>query len=268
MSAVVPSYLAKLSRAEKHLIELHEAISKYAASQPYTVRQGIEGKKQKTIHRLAFTAEPANTDIPIIMADVVYNLRSALDHLMACLVANKDRSSVMFPIMYQGVWDAAVPGEDKQRCKLRERWSHDTGTLGPPALAILKGLQPREDTGNDTERERLQVLNSLSNRDRHEKLPVTVSGLSDFTITLKQPNGQLYKGLPNGTVDFAKDNARIQIPEDSVNVKIKGTPLIVIRVGEDKAGRGRYLRLPDFLDEALPFFKADIIMPLIPYVQR
>ncbi len=211
MTAVIPSYVAKLSRAEKHLIELKEAIDAYAATKPYTVRQGIEGKKQKVVHRLVFTAEPANTDIPIITADIVYNLRSALDHLMACLVANKDRSSVMFPVMYQGIWDA-LPGEDKQRCKLRKRWAHDTGTLSDPALTILKGLQPRENTGDEAEGERLQVLNSLSNRDRHEKLPVTISGLADFTITLKSA-GKLYKGLPNGTIDFAKDKARIQIPE-------------------------------------------------------
>jgi hypothetical protein len=267
LSAVVPSYLAKVSRAEKHLIELHEAIEEYAARKPYTVGQGVEGKKQKTIHRLVFTSDPGNTDIPIIAADVIYNLRSGLDHLMSCLVVNKERSGVIFPIFFQGVWEDPLPGENAERGKLRARWASDTKSLKAPALAILKGLQPPEDTGDDTEADRLRVLNSLSNRDRHEKLPVTVSGLSDFTIALKS-GGKVYKALPELAVDFAKNDARIQIPEDSVDVKIEGTPLVVIRVGKDKAGRDRYLRLPTFLDEAIPFFKSRVVNPLIPHVRR
>ncbi len=267
MSAVVPSYLAKVSRAEKHLIELHEAIDEYAARKPYTVRQGVEGKKQKTIHRLVFTSDPGNTDILIIAADVIYNLRSGLDHLMSCLVANKERSGVIFPIFFQGVWEDPLPGENAERGKLRARWASDTKSLKAPALAILKGLQPPEDTGDDTEADRLRVLNSLSNRDRHEKLPVTVSGLSDFTIALKS-DGKVYKALPELAVDFAKNDARIQIPEDSVDVKIEGTPLVVIRVGKDKASRDRYLRLPTFLDEAIPFLKSRVVNPLIPHVRR
>jgi hypothetical protein len=268
LSALVPSYVSKLGRAEKHLVELKEAIDDYAATNPYAVRQGIEGKKQKTVHRLAFTADPANTGIPLIAADVIYNLRSGLDHLMSCLVANKERSKVIFPIMFQGVWETPVPGEDAERMKLRERWTSDTKSLSKPALAILKALQPAEDTGDDTNADRLRVLNSLSNRDRHERLPITVSGLADFTISLERSDGKTYKALPEQTIDFAKDNARIQIPEDSVNVQIKGTPLVVIRVGKDKAGRDRYLRLPMFLDEMPGFLKTRVIDPLIPHVQR
>ncbi len=268
MTAVVPSYIAKISRAEKHLVELNEAIDEYAARKPYAVRRGIEGKKQRVVHRLIFTSEPGNTGIPIIAADVIYNLRSALDHLMSCLVANKHRSSVIFPVMFRGVWDSAVPGEDAQRAKLRERWAHDTATVANPALTVLKALQPPEDTGDDTEADRLRVLNGLSNRDRHEKLPVAVSGLSDFTMTIRRADGKLYKALPELTVDFAKDGAGIQIPEDTVDVQIKGTPLVVIRVGKDKAGRDRYLRLSAFLNEAIPFLKARVITPLVTHVKR
>src|SRR5271163_5190888 len=122
MTAIVPSYLSKVSRAEKHLVELHEAIDAFIASKPYTVRKRIEGKKKpKTVHRVVFTTDPVNTDIPIIAADVVYNLRSALDHLMSCLVANKKRGSVIFPVFFEGAWDDPVPGDDEQRLKLQAR---------------------------------------------------------------------------------------------------------------------------------------------------
>ncbi len=270
VSAVVPSYLAKLSRAEKHLVELKDAIDGYAAVNPYTVRKGVEGKKKKVVHRLVFTADPANTDIPIVMADVIYNLRSALDHLMSSLVANKDRGSAIFPIFFQGVWESAVPGEDEERLKKRSRWASDTKSLGAPVLTILQALQPPEDTGDATEIDRLRVLNSLSNRDRHEKLPILVSGLKDFTMSMKSPDGRSYKGIAKPDTDsaFAHNEARLRAPEDAVDVKVEGTPLIVICVGKDKRGRDRHLLLPLFLEEMVPFLKQRVIDPLIPHVVR
>ena len=81
MATTTPSYVAKLSRAEKHLIDLETEIDRYPSTEPYTVEEGVEGKRERKVHRLAFTAEPANTDIPMTAADVLYNLRSCLDGL-------------------------------------------------------------------------------------------------------------------------------------------------------------------------------------------
>jgi hypothetical protein len=270
MPAVVPSYLEKISRAEKHLVELHEAIDQYAAAKPYTVRKGIEGKKEKVVHRLVFTADPANTDIPVIAADVIYNLRSALDHLMSALVANKDRGSAMFPIFFQGVWEAIVPGENQQRVKERMRWASDIKTLRDEPVAILKRLQPREDTGDGTQAIPIAVINSLSNRDRHEKLPIFVSGLLEVYFRWTLPDGtvQRGKGISEGSDLFFENKARLQIPEDAMDVEIEGTPLVAVRVGQDKAGRDRHLMIPTFLDELMPSIRADVIDKLVPYVVR
>jgi hypothetical protein len=269
--AIVPSYVAKLSRAEKHLIELEEAIDEYAASRPYAVRKGIEGKKKKVVHRLVFRKLAENTDIPIIAADVVYNLRSGLDHLMSALVANKERSSVIFPVMFQGVWEPGVPGEDAQRAKLRARWASDTKSLKAGTLTVIKALQPPDDAGDGTLADRMYLLNTLSNRDRHEKLPVIATGLDKPKLFVKAPDGRELEGfpLPDRASDFAHDNARLNVPEDSVEVKIEGTPLVVVRVGQkDTEGRERYVRLPDFLREAIPFLRNRAINPLISHVRR
>lgn len=270
MPAIVPSYIAKVTRAKNHLVELKEAIDVYAARKPYTVRKRIEGKKKKTVHRLVFTADPANTDIPIIAADVIYNLRSGLDHLISSMVANKDRTSAIFPIFFEGVWEASVPGENKERLKQRGRWTSDTASLKTAAVAILKALQPPEDTGDDTDANRLQVINSLSNRDRHEKLPILVTGLRDFTISMKSPAGKHYKGIasPDRPSDFAENEARLQIPDDAVDVKIEGTPLVVVRVGKDQRGRDRHLPLLSFLEETVPFIEQRVFAPLAPFVRR
>jgi hypothetical protein len=74
--------------------------------------------------------------------------------------------------------------------KLRGRWASDTKSLKPAALTILKALQPPNDTGDGTEADRLQVIDSLSNRDRHERLPpVIVSGLDRPNSASRVPTG-------------------------------------------------------------------------------
>lgn len=272
MPSVVPSYLEKVARAEKHLVDLKEAIDAYTLSHPYSVRESIEGKKEKNLRRIVFLPEPANTEIPIIAADVVYNLRSSLDHLMACLVANKDKTSVMFPIFFQGVWEAIVPGENAQRTKERMRWASCVKTLDAEVVAILKRLQPRENLASDgTEVMPLATINGLSNRDRHEKLPIAAAGLDNLYLRWTEPDGttQHAKGVLNEDSGFFQNDAVLtEVPQHAVDVQVNGTPLIVVRVGEDKERRDRHLHMPGFFNDLAAALKREVIEPLIPYVQR
>ncbi len=269
MVAIVPSYLAKVHRAEKHIIDLEGEIERYASTKPYTVRERIEGKKQRKVRRLAFTAYPENTDIPIIIADVIYNLRSSLDHLMAALVAPKDRSSSMFPIFFQGVWEAIAPGENQQRVKERIRWASDIKTIDSGAVAVLQSLQPPDDGGNNETANLLRFINRLSNRDRHEKPPVVVTGLDQLVARFKWPDGrpQIGLGIPNSDGGFFKDGAEIKFPQDAMDVEIEGTPLIAIRVGQDETGRPRYLQVPDELTKTVSFIKNMVIAKLAAFTQ-
>src|ERR1700677_1062563 len=115
MSGFFPSWVQKGARAEKHLVELKEAMNAYRARHPSAVHTSAAGKKKRNIHRLVFHQVPANTQIPIIAADVLHNLRSALDHLTCALVPSAGRRSVYFPVLWMGVWEPPVAGEKKQR---------------------------------------------------------------------------------------------------------------------------------------------------------
>lgn len=272
MPALVPSYLEKIARAEKHLVEFEEVLADYTASHPYAVRESVEGQKQKNFRRVVFSPEPTNTPIPIIAADVIYNLRSSLDHLMACLVANKDKTSVMFPIFFEGVWEPPVPGESEQRAKERMRWTSCIKTLDPEPLAILKQLQPRQKIANDgTEVIPLAVINSLSNRDRHEKLPILAAGLRNVHLRWTRPDGTTQEAI--GTLDepdgfFQNEASLSEVPENAVDVQVQGTPVIVVRVGQDQKGRARHLEIPGFFRDITAALKREVIEPLIPYVKR
>ncbi len=260
-----PSYLAKIRRAKEHLGDLQAEIDQYAAGHPYAVRTRIEGKKHRKTFRLQFTSDPASTNIPILAADAIYNLRSSLDHLMGALVARKDRGSAMFPIFFKGVWEEAAPGEDEQRLKERGRWASYVKTVKPEAVAILKTMQPPDDFGKEEEASMLRVVNGWSNRDRHEKLPVVTPGLLDGRLQWLTPSGQRLENRFEADFEsIISPNAEIAIlPRDAMDVQIEGTPAIAISVG----GPERSLPIPKVLAYTADLIENDMIPRLAPYVR-
>jgi hypothetical protein len=262
MTAIVPSYVAKANRAEKHLIDLEAEIERYAARKPYTVRT-VEGKKQRKVRRLVFTADPANTDIPIIVADVVYNLRSALDHLMGAMHPRSRRTHVMFPIFFKGIWKAGPEGENLERTEQRMRWNTSVRGLPDEAIAYLKRLQPPDSTGDDRQFNRLVVINRLSNRDRHEKLPVVAAALRSVAVTVTMPDGDRKLGAATPRLDFFENKAEITgVPYPALDVEIDGAPVIVIRTSQKDAN----IEIPAELSESLKMVRA-ITERLVPYVR-
>jgi hypothetical protein len=274
MSTVVPSCVAKLGRAEKHLVELKEAIDAYAGStpdtHPYTVRKGVEGKKKPEVYRLHFRRSPANTDIPLIAADIIYNLRSSLEHLIASMAPAKYRDSLMFPIFWRGVWDPCIDGENKQRRKDRERWAAIDRALPSKAVAHLKRLQPPDDGGQEVHQ--LRLLNQLSNTDRHTKLPVTVGGLTNFMTRWYMQDGSDKIGIGSAhSGRVLEDKTEIKgAPKGAVNVEIVGTPLVSIRIRKEKIdGRMQWIstEIPDTLSSMHAFISEQIIPPLIEHIR-
>ena len=129
MVAIVPSYVEKVSRAKKHIVDLKEAVDEFAATKPSGITERIEAKPKRKVRRLTFTGDAANILIPILAADAIYNLRSSLDHLQNSIVPNKRRGHVFFPIYFERVWEPGIPGENEQRSKQRSRWLTDVKGL-------------------------------------------------------------------------------------------------------------------------------------------
>src|SRR6185312_674245 len=123
MTEIVPPYLTKLRSAKEDLDRLQREIDAFSERKPYTGLERAEGKRKPKVGRLAITASPPNTEIPRILGDIVYGLRSGLDHLMYVLIPNEQRARrAMLPIFFQGVWEADAPGDNEQRLKERSRW--------------------------------------------------------------------------------------------------------------------------------------------------
>jgi hypothetical protein len=264
MGTAGPSYIAKVARARKHLADLDVEIDRFIATRPYAVSERVEGKKM--VRRLAMTSDPANTDIPVIAADAIYNLRASLDHIMSCIVVSSKRGSSMYPVYFQGVWEDPVPGENKQRAKDRARWASDTRGLVPDVLTFLKESQPPDDGGHDQgDIHVIRAINRLSNRDRHEKLPVVASGLRDISLTWTMPDGSTgsTEGQRTGNT-FLKDGSKLPIPSSAVDVTIDGTPNIAVRIRQD----GLHIGLPSSLYSAAAVIEDTVIPQLAQYVRR
>lgn len=257
------SYIAKLGRAKEHLVELEAAIDAYCGSHPYTVRKRIEGKKKTPRFRLEFTEIPADTDIPVIAADAINNLRFCLDHLMCALVPPKERGKVMFPIFFQGVWEAIIPGENQERIKQRMRWASVVKTLPDGAVAILKELQPSESAREAVQPNWFLLLNTWSNRDRHERLPVMVGGLDNAIGFPRFADGTETSGNWGDSPGVMKDGTDLVVPDGTVEVEIKGVPVVTI----ERGFKNRYVRIPEFLSDAAGQIETILFPALEPFVR-
>lgn len=272
MVAIVPSYLTKLRTAKEDLVRLEEEIERYVMRDPYRVVEQAEGRRQPKMRRLQITSDPANTDIARIAGDLLYNMRSGLDHLMSALVPKKQRGSAHFPIFFQGVWEDARGEENEQRTKERSRWRTDTKALPEPALAILRSLQPLEGGAQpEDETHVLQTLRQLANADDHTRPPVTALGLSDCMVRWTLPDGRVQYGTGHAKRDASgrldqvmEDGSKLKdIPYAATNVEITGVPVVAIHIPSE----GRYVPIPQFFVNTANVIEQLIITPLIPFVQ-
>jgi hypothetical protein len=256
--------LTKFDRARKHLDDLELEVARFALSEPYRVRARTEGGRGDKTFRLEFTSKAENTLIPIVAADVIYNLRSGLDHLMGSLVPPKHRRSVMFPIFWNGVWEPAVDGDNDQQKKDRERWATSTRHAPAEAVTLLKSWQPDDSTVPEHHVVRLRLLNTLSDRDRHQRLPVVTAGHQSLYARAFFPNGTHRDGI--GLVKpghMVIDQARIRLPRGAVRGECYGPVSVLLHV----ASLNRHVELVSYLNDMLAGVR-EVGDGLGPFVRR
>jgi hypothetical protein len=272
MPSIVPSYIAKLDRAQHHLDELKEAINAFggsgteAASRPYTITRSRESRRM--VDRLEFTRSVVNTDIPLIAADAIYNLRSGLDHLMTAL--SPAGRNPIFPIFFRGVADPPVDGENDQRIKLRERWVSDTAHVAPHAVELLKRLQPPDEPTHAESPHGLRLLNQLSNKDRHTRLPLVADGVEGLIINWRMPDGHLQQALARPDADhLIEDGAKLSnVPQGAEYEACYGPVHIVIKTPLSNEHGAINLPVIDFVSDTLDFIRDTVVSGLVPNVRR
>jgi hypothetical protein len=159
---------AKVERAKEHIRNLESRVYGFLASQPYNV---VPDDNLKPGRRCIVVADvaPIPLAIPIILGDVLQNLRSALDHLIYNLViantgSDPKDSKIMFPI-----FDCASKYETGSLRKVRG--------VHKEAIDLIGALKPYRG-GNDA----LWGLNELNNIDKHRLLIMVGYYYSTFVI--------------------------------------------------------------------------------------
>jgi hypothetical protein len=265
--SLIPSYILKAGRAEKHLHDLKLAIAKWADTHPYEVR--TTRYRKRDAHHLRFTSSPP-PEISVIAADIAYNLQSGLDHLMAALVPAADRDSVYFPIYFQGAWEDPLPGEDVERTKARRRWKSNTAKVRPDAVAILKSLQPPDDGGKGGQTiNTFRAIHLIANKDKHQQLPVVFSALRSARLMYRDAQGNRHigptdTGIPAIDMAVCKDVAELIFPMGAVDVQIGGAPVVAIEISPE-AGN---VEIPYVFDLALTAYRERAVEPLAPHIHR
>jgi len=277
------SWWLKLDRAEKHFQELKFEVERYKESHPYEAVRIVGGPKCKEHptgncwrYRLKITRqlEPMGA---VILGDVLYNARSALDHLAVSLVPSTRRSHASFPIRLE---DPFAKGSDPEG-----RRSFGTAIEGMPteAVAVIKAVQPYWRSPEAAPWNVLALLSRFENADKHRQLILLTPKLRDVVTTLS------LKGIPRLSqspptppgVGFglADDGAQIghfvlfgpTPPRDSeADVSVSGTPVVAIKVVEAYEGAGvpGYVEVVTWLDMMLEALRGDLVPRLEPFIRK
>lgn len=269
--STIPSYARKLYWADRHIARLDELVTEFAARHPYEVRQTMKAGRE--VNRFHFTERP-HPDLQLIAGDVLANLRSGLDHLVTALVPRGKRREVLFPILHEPLWDLPFEeGENRaERTIPRARWDGVVKRLiHPEAEQILRSLQPLTAYAQPPKMHPLDVLNWLSNADRHRQLTVVMTGLDDITANLVLRGGfGLVEAEPvqADTDDPALlpytalgDGAVLPLDPSAKYIKLRGQVVVALKIN----GRRELIRVPRELRAISDWLKVYALEPLSKY---
>jgi hypothetical protein len=248
----------KLTRAEEHLATLNQSIEEFLKSDFYSTRGELDRQR-----RILLRVDEIHTETPaawgVLIGEIIYNLRSALDHLAYELaVANhlparlpeKIAATSAFPIFrngrkYRKRTRKGDPANDSGLYKIRG--CHRT------AQAAIRRMQPYHRRKNP-DAWTLWQLEQLSNIDKHRTLHLTAAQTAMSRYGIEGTGWSKLHGIEIGTGPF-KPNAILArfnidwIDEPNRNVDVEA--VIVPDIVFDKTTPAAAVRGASVLDTSL-----------------
>jgi hypothetical protein len=183
MNNGLQSAQAKIIRAMEQRLSIADLLDEYGKRKPYRIIEKGNGKKVVEL------TEPPPIGISVIAGEVIYQLRSALDHIFFALVRQSCpgrnvpddiRASCKFPLR------SKPPGDPLNRPPIPRASFKNMDGIPDEAFRIIERLQPynKKDHGHDL----LAMLRTFSNIDKHRHLNTTVMWI-DRRHTLKGEGG-------------------------------------------------------------------------------
>ena len=206
--------MLRVQRAKHHINDLVYAINSFVETDFYKVGIQFDSKVRSYFFGIEITDTLPN-DLPTIIGDAVYNIRSSLD-ILICDVARangKEISDLYFPFE-----------RDRKNFICSAKYRLIQKTLPNVARLLLDTVKPYK-TGNF----RLWGINKLSNIDKHQLLmPVIESYIIPFKYT---ENG---KEISTGKWEVGPMGSRMHLTDTTIteiknfNYERNGKPIIKI----------------------------------------
>ena len=170
---------AKLARSIEHLLELDDAVHQYLNADPAGIQRQVQPDGETSVIAFVVKEQPP-VELAILAGEVVYQMRSALDHLANQLVraaGNTPTRSTSFP--------AAI--------ERPQAGINVSGGVDSRPLQIIEGLQPYQ-RRDQPEKHPLAVLNELWNIDKHRNLALATMKVTESQVFISSPGTSLVGG--------------------------------------------------------------------------
>lgn len=264
MSEERPSFELKLVRAEEHLDYLDSVLTEYSNERPYRV---VEDVKNKTNRRhktwYAYVTEPPSPWLSVIFGEVVYNIRSALDHLAVALVPRKRRRKASFPIRDSDIWttDPATGRYLSDDDDGRNAFLTSVKGMPPEAIALIHELQPYKTHPSDPKFSPLALLSAFQNADKHRELIPIAFGLTNIRFSVITDGVRSPVGTVDGVFEYgAKISCALPFAfmDAEMTMELDGTVAVAFDAGHDLYS----LRFPNGPREILEWVRESVVTPL------
>jgi hypothetical protein len=229
----------KVERAKKHFIDLESEWCAFLNGNPYVFKAKDDVNKGKRTYYL-FQADKIPDPVPLIIGDVLHNLRCALDHLAYHLATLKTKVPEKLAKVYFPIFKSATAYKSGKAGKI--------DGIGEDAIKAIDRVQPYG--GGDGEI--LWLLHTLNIADKHKFLVTTFPDLSGHSISPSQYRAQRWDRLmrvPTEQISqiivspatkrfpLKAGDALHSIPQSEVQQQMKF--LIIPAFGEPKIVEGR-----------------------------
>lgn len=253
--APTPSHRLKLDRAAEHLDHLQAFVAEVGKRRPYPMVETFDSQHKLWLYRLNIDEVEPPEMFPIVLGDFLFNVRSALDHLVVAIAPKKYESQVAFPIFTTDPLATNETTGEYLDAQASGAWLNKTRGLPPDCVATLRFLQPHATAQyfqKPPEHQALALLNALQNADKHRKLIGVVTGLRRVQV---DAGGQAY-----GLTSAFNNYALMRTSPTKVNVKIEGSA--TIGVGKSKG----VIDFDQLCEKILLFVRRDVLPRLEPFL--
>ena len=238
----------------------------YAAKHPYRAVRARQPKGQRDIwlYRLQILEQP-DPMIAVIIGEILYDLRSALDHIAVAMAPNNRKRSAGFPVEVTDPFAKDASGAFIYEEERRRSFMSKIEGIPADAIALIMHGQPYNREGSELET--LTLLNRLENADKHRELVTLATGVMDIRTTVTSPGGTLQQrvdGLCEDGAEVAKFGfTESPPPESEVQVEVRGTASVAIKVGGIQGNFG----MPETLEILVAWMRDEIIPEFTPYIR-